>query len=105
LGCVALPKAAGPVPLEGDGTWYATESKRLSAAHPDLPLGTRVRVTNLLNNRKVIVTITRHIPWTGKQIIDVAQEAAKNIGMEDEGPTPVSLEVLRGRRTLPPDSY
>jgi rare lipoprotein A len=98
-----MPKQA-PAPgiLEGGATWYATESKRLSAAHPDLPLGTRVRVTNLLNERRVIVTITAHIPPEDGRIIDIAQEAAKNIRMAGEGPTPVRLEVLGGRRNLPP---
>ena len=89
--------------VEGDAAWYATESKRLSAIHADLPLGTRVRVTNLLNYRQVIVTITGHLPPESAHIIDIAQEAAKNIRMNAEGTTPVRLEILGGRRTLPPE--
>jgi rare lipoprotein A len=118
-GCALLPRTSGDDSAspperpwhsirgdlaEGNATWYSTESKRLSAAHADLPLGTRVRVTNLQNNRQVIVTVTdRLLPGTDR-IIDVAQEAAKNIRMNPEGTTPVQLEILGGRRAPPPES-
>jgi hypothetical protein len=84
---------------EGRGTWYETESKGLSASHSNLPFGTRVRVTNLQNDRQVIVTIDNRIADTPNRIIDIAQAAADNLGMNPRGTTPVRIEVLARRQT------
>ncbi|MDR0657113.1 MAG: SPOR domain-containing protein [Treponema sp.] len=89
---IVLPAAAQTI--EGNGTWYSTAEKNLSASHADLPLGTRIRITNLDNNRTVIVTITGRIPEDPERLIDVSQAAARNIGMKDSGTTRVKVEVL-----------
>ncbi|GHV24219.1 hypothetical protein FACS189498_0950 [Spirochaetia bacterium] len=105
-GCATNPpfQFPGESPeFEGYATWFATEKILLIAGHADLPPGTRVRVTNLLNNRAVIVTIAHSIPPSPEQIIEVSAEAAKNIRMNAKGGTPVKLEALRGRRSLEPD--
>ena len=52
----------------------------LTAAHPSLPFGTRVRVTNLKNGRSVVVRINDRGPFGGKYIIDLSYAAAKAIG-------------------------
>ncbi|MDM7324706.1 MAG: septal ring lytic transglycosylase RlpA family protein [Thermus sp.] len=66
----------------------------LTAAHPTLPFGTRVRVTNLKNGRSVVVRINDRGPFGGKYIIDLSHAAAKAIGALSA--TPVRVEVLEG---------
>jgi rare lipoprotein A len=68
---------------------------QLTAAHRTLPLGTRVRVTNLRNGRAVVVTITDRGPFLDGRVIDLSYAAAKRIGMTDPGTAPVRLVVLR----------
>lgn len=67
----------------------------LTAAHRSLPFGTRVRVTNLNNNRSVTVRITDRGPFFGGRVIDLSQGAAGQIGMLSTGTAPVRLEVLK----------
>lgn len=53
----------------------------LTAAHPHLPLGSRVRVTNLKNGKQVEVTINDRGPHKAGRIIDLSRAAAKKIAM------------------------
>jgi len=76
-----------------DGGTY--DMYALVAAHKKLPLGSRVRVTNLSNGRSVIVTIRDRGPYVEGRIIDMSNRAAKMIGMRAKGVTKVRLEVLR----------
>lgn len=74
----------------------------LTAAHRTLPLGTRVRVTNLLNDRSVVVKITDRGPYVPGRSIDLSHAAAKALGMLKRGLASVRLEVLSAeeRRTV-----
>jgi hypothetical protein len=85
---------------EGRGTWYETDSKGLTASHATLPFGTRVRVTNLQNEKQVIVTIDNRIVETPNRLIDISKAAADNLEMNARGTTPVRIEVL-SRRAVP----
>ncbi len=99
-------KAQAPLVFEeGLAVWYGPgfHGKRtasgeiydmyaLTAAHPSLPFGTRVRVTNLKNGRSVVVRINDRGPFGGRYIIDLSYAAAKAIGALSA--TPVRLEVL-----------
>ncbi len=67
-----------------------------TAAHRTLPLGTRVRVTNLANGRSTEVTITDRGPFMKDRIIDLSYAAAQELGMIDKGTARVRLEVLDG---------
>ena len=67
----------------------------LTAAHVSYPFNTIVRVTNLKNNKVVIVRINDRYPVTGKRLIDLSYEAAKTIGMIQSGITDVKLDVLK----------
>lgn len=66
-----------------------------TAAHRKLPFGTRVRVTNLANNRTVIVRINDRGPFVGDRVIDLSYSAAKQIGMLQSGTARVKLEVAQ----------
>nr|WP_204104085.1 septal ring lytic transglycosylase RlpA family protein [Spirulina major] len=67
----------------------------LSAAHRTLPFGTQVRVTNLNNNRAVVVRINDRGPFIRGRIIDLSQGAAQAIDMVGSGVAPVKVEVLQ----------
>lgn len=69
-----------------------------SAAHKTLPLGTRVRVTNLDNGRRIVVPINDRGPFVGNRIIDMSYGAARRLGMVKEGLAKVCIEVIQ-----PPD--
>ncbi len=66
----------------------------LTAAHRTLPFGTKVRVTNLRNNRSVIVRINDRGPYAHGRIIDLSAGAARIIGLFSSGVAPVRVEVM-----------
>jgi rare lipoprotein A len=104
---------------EGDGTWNVTRidngeaswygpgfdgnltangerfnQNALTAAHPSLPFGTRIRVTNRNNGRSVVVRVNDRGPYAGGRIVDLSAGSADVIGLTASGVAPVSLEVL-----------
>jgi len=66
----------------------------LTAAHPSLPLGTRVMVTNLENGRAVQVRINDRGPFVGGRAIDLSYAAAHLLGVVGPGTARVRIEVL-----------
>ena len=67
-----------------------------TAAHRTLPLGTWVKVTNLRNQRSVVVQITDRGPFAGaSRIIDLSKRSANELDMEDAGVVTVRLEVVQ----------
>ncbi|NJR39741.1 MAG: septal ring lytic transglycosylase RlpA family protein [Leptolyngbyaceae cyanobacterium CSU_1_4] len=66
----------------------------LTAAHPNLPFGTQVRVTNLDNGLSVLVRINDRGPYAGDRLIDLSAGAAQVIGLINSGVAPVKLDVL-----------
>lgn len=66
----------------------------LTAAHRTLPLGTRLRVTNLANGRSVIVRINDRGPFVRSRLIDVSLGAARKIEMVRSGKAQVRLEII-----------
>jgi rare lipoprotein A len=103
LGCSKGPTHT----LQGVASWYGyphhgrlTASGRrfnmyeLTAAHRTLPIGTRVRVTNLLNRRAVTVTVTDRGPFVKNRVLDLSYAAARQIDMIRPGTAPVQLEIV-----------
>ena len=66
----------------------------LTAAHKNLPFGTRVRVTNLNNGRSITVRINDRGPYARGRIIDLSKGAALVIGLMGSGVAPVQIEIL-----------
>ena len=66
----------------------------LTAAHPSLPLGTLVKVTNLRNRRAVVVRINDRGPIVPGRIIDVSYGAAKALRFQAQGTQRVRLDVI-----------
>ena len=73
----------------------AFDARALTAAHPTLPFGTRVRVTNLASGRSVTVRINDRGPFVPGRVIDVSQAAAEELGMIGRGVTKVKLDVVQ----------
>lgn len=110
LGCAQAPVAQRqPARAVQDGTasYYGADfagrrtasgerfdPQALTAAHPDLPFGTRLRVTNLENGRSVMVRINDRGPFAGGRIVDLSWGAARELGMLRSGLARVRVEVL-----------
>jgi rare lipoprotein A len=102
---VSAPQSAGGV--EGIATYYANKyngrrtssgeryrPEKLTAAHPSLPLGTRVRVVNLINQKEVSVRINDRCRPRKVPLIDLSREAAKRLGFLRRGVIPVRVMTI-----------
>lgn len=66
----------------------------MTAAHPNLPFGTAIRVTNLENGQAVIVRVNDRGPFKPGRIVDVSQAAAERLGLILNGTADVQVEVV-----------
>jgi len=66
----------------------------LTAAHRQLPFGTRVKVTNLNNDKSCVVRINDRGPHTRGRLIDLSREAASRLGMVSSGTARVRVQAL-----------
>ena len=93
--------------LEGIASYYANDfngkqtsngetfdMNALTAAHRTFPFGTKVRVTNLENNKTVIVRVNDRGPFKEGRMMDLSMGAAKEIDLIRTGTAHVRLEVL-----------
>lgn len=114
---VAPGKVARTKPYQiGTASWYgsyfqgrATASGEpydmydLTAAHPTLPLGSWVRVTNLRNGRAVVVRINDRGPIVPGRIIDLSYNTARVLHFQSQGLQRVRLDVVKSRtKPTPP---
>ena len=67
----------------------------LTAAHPTLPFGTRLRVTNVATGRSVTVRINDRGPYVPGRVVDVSRSAANALGMVESGIARVKLDVVQ----------
>jgi rare lipoprotein A len=117
--CSSLQK--GEVPLDlgikdrGVASWYGKEfhgrqaangeifnMMAYTAAHRRLPLGTVVRVLNLVNGKSVKVRINDRGPYIEGRMLDLSYAAARELGMVESGITPVQIEVVGDHGPLIP---
>jgi rare lipoprotein A len=68
--------------------------EKLTAAHPDLPFGTRVKVVNLANDREVTVVINDRCRKRAFPFIDLSRAAAKKLGFLGKGTARVNILPL-----------
>lgn len=117
---VATLALAQPVPAHaaaweenGQASWYGgrhnglrTSSgetfneNNLTAAHPSLPLGSRIRVTMQETGQSVVVRITDRQPYHGRRIIDLSRGAASQIGLVYRGTGMVTLSPVNANEPL-----
>ena len=65
----------------------------LTAAHKKLAYGTKVKVTNVANDKSVVVTINDRLSKGSSAVIDVSRQAAEELGFAKSGKAKVKLEV------------
>ena len=67
----------------------------MTAAHPKLPLGAEVTVTDTATGRQVEVEVNDRGPYAGGRDIDLSQGAAKKLGITQEGVAKVTIEATK----------
>ncbi len=107
--CSSQPSSSvAPNTTSGQASWYGAKhhgkktasgerfnQHALTAAHRTLAFGTRVKVTNIRNNKSVTVRVNDRGPYSKGRIIDLSRAAANKIDMLNSGVAPVRLQVLR----------
>ncbi|MBR30565.1 MAG: hypothetical protein CMN77_04580 [Spirochaetaceae bacterium] len=94
--------------LTGTASWYGRDfdgkptasgeifdSRKLTGAHKELPLGTIVMVKNLENDKEVMLKINDRGPFVEGRILDVSEYAAEVLGFKEQGLTTVGIRVIR----------
>jgi len=71
------------------------DAHELTAAHPTLPFGTHLRVTNVSTGRSVMVRVNDRGPYVRGRVVDVSYSAAEELGMVGQGVAKVKLDVVR----------
>jgi rare lipoprotein A len=67
----------------------------LTAAHPTLPFGTRLRVTRVDTGRSVVVRVNDRGPFVKGRIVDVSHSAAEQLGLTRQGVAKVKIDVVQ----------
>jgi rare lipoprotein A len=66
----------------------------MTAAHRNLPFGTRVRVIDIASSRSVIVRIADRGPWIRGRVLDLSLGAARSLAITERGVVQIRAEVL-----------
>ena len=90
LAAVYSDKLAGRKTASGE----VFSQSKLTAAHPSLAFGTKVKVTNTKNNKTVEVQINDRGPTQAGRVVDLSSAAAAKIGIGKKQMAPVKLEVV-----------
>lgn len=101
------PKKSQPYQV-GTASWYGEyfqgkqtasgepyDMRDFTAAHPSLPLGTFVKVTNLRNGKAVVVRVNDRGPVVDGRIIDVSYNAARALGFKERGIQKVRVDLYQ----------
>jgi len=71
------------------------DKNEMTAAHPTLPFGTKLRVTDVSSGRFVTVRVNDRGPFVPGRVVDISPSAAEALGMVDKGLANVRLDVVR----------
>ncbi|WP_370317674.1 septal ring lytic transglycosylase RlpA family protein [Pseudoalteromonas sp.] len=106
-GCSSVPSVSKGAIEKGKASYYADKyhgrttasgevfnQQALSAAHQTLGFGSRVKVTNIANNKSVIVTINDRGPFIRGRIIDLSKKAFSQIASVKQGVIDVTVEQI-----------
>lgn len=113
--CSWIPKGESDLDVgikeRGMASWYGVpfhgrlaangevfDMEAMTAAHRTLPLGSMVRVVNLLNGKHVRVRINDRGPYVNGRILDLSHAAAAQLGMVEGGLSVIQLEVIGDHR-------
>ncbi|NOU23128.1 MAG: septal ring lytic transglycosylase RlpA family protein [Methyloglobulus sp.] len=73
----------------------------MTAAHKTLPIPSYAQVTNLENNKTVVVRINDRGPYVGNRLLDLSYAAAKKLGIQQEGTGKVEIKAITPLQALP----
>src|SRR6266516_4888729 len=73
------------------------DTHELTAAHRTLPLGTRLRVTDVATRRSVTVRVNDRGPFVPGRVVDVSASAAETLGITGKGVAKVELDVVEAK--------
>lgn len=104
-----------PFTQRGIGSWYGKkfhgqltsigeryDMYAMTAAHPTLPIPSFVRVTNLENDRQVVVRVNDRGPFLHDRVIDLSFLAAYKLGYVNAGSARLQVELLQSTQAAPP---
>src|SRR5690606_27849342 len=107
-GAAATAGANGKFGQTGTASWYGRDfdgrktasgevfnSRKLTAAHRGLPLGTIILVRNLENDREVILRVNDRGPFVKGRVLDVSEYGAERLGFKERGLTTVGIKIMR----------
>jgi rare lipoprotein A len=93
------PSSGGLASFYSEGHSTASGEKfdptELTAAHPSLPFGTKLRVTNTTTGKSVTVRVNDRGPYVPGRVVDVSYSAAQALGMVRSGTANVKLDVVQ----------
>jgi rare lipoprotein A len=102
---ISIGTGTSPTNRDGIASFYTEDEQtasgekydpnKLTAAHPTLPFGTRLRVTNLVNGHSVVVRVNDRGPFIPGRVVDVSYSAAETLGIVERGIVKVKLDVVR----------
>ncbi len=118
LGQTSIPLAAAQTEMyqlaktdssiDGMASWYGPyfhgrqtangevfDQNELTAAHPTLPLGTFLQVTNRLNGKSIVVRVNDRGPYFDNRVLDLSKRAASIINSEERGVVPIEAIVMQ----------
>jgi len=71
------------------------DSNALTAAHRTYPMGTKLKMTNLANDKSVVVTVNNRGHFVKGRIVSVTRRAAQELGFVREGKAKVRVEQVQ----------
>jgi rare lipoprotein A len=99
---------------KGEASWYGNANKgkktasgekfdpnASTAAHPSLPLGTEIEVTNLENGKETTLTVNDRGPKTKGRVLDVSKKGAQDLGFTKDGTAQVKIEPKNEPKAAP----
>ncbi|HAC24646.1 MAG TPA: septal ring lytic transglycosylase RlpA family lipoprotein [Cytophagales bacterium] len=105
--CLTLAAAVHAQTQTGKASYYADKFEgrqtasgekyrhsKMTAAHKFLPFGTKIKVTNLANNKEVEVVVNDRGPYVDDRIVDLSKSAAEQLDFLNQGLTEVRVEVI-----------
>lgn len=100
-------ECAGETVQHGKASWYgdahkgektasgdAFDPNARTAAHPSLPLGTPIQVTNLENGKETTLVVNDRGPKKKGRVLDVSKKGAQDLGFVSDGTAPVRIEPV-----------
>ena len=71
------------------------DQEALTTAHKTLKFGTKIKVTNVENNKSVVVKVNDRMARKNRNVVDLTRRAARELDFEKQGKTQVQIEIVQ----------